>query len=65
VLDLGIEMAKQAHPALMAEAYHIALSEFFGRLDQCLPARAVETFYQCRLDLWFGFSTDAAAFQLG
>jgi len=36
----------------MTEANHIALSEFFGWLDQCLPARAVEAFFN--VDSIFG-----------
>ena len=65
MFNLGIEMAEQAYPALMAEANHIALSEFLGRLDQCLPARAIEALDQRRLDLRLGFPADAAATQLG
>jgi len=62
--DLGIEMAEQAYLALIAEAHLVARRQFFGRLDQRLPARAVEPFDQRRLDLGFGLTADAAAREL-
>ena len=65
VLDLGVEMAEQAHLALIAEPHHVARRQLLRRLHQGLPARAVETFDQRRLDLRLGVAADAAAFQLG
>jgi len=54
-------MAEKAHLALIAEANHIALRQFFCGLDQRLPARAVETLDQRRLDPRFAVAADAAA----
>ena len=65
VLDLGIEMAEQAYLAFIAEADDIALRQLFRRLDQRLPARAIEPLDQRRLDLRLGFAADAAARELG
>src|SRR5881396_2968503 len=58
-------MSEKAHLALIAEANHIALRQFFRWLDQRLPARAVETLDQRRLDPRFGVAADAAASKLG
>src|ERR1700716_913493 len=65
VLDLRIEMAEKAHLALIAEANHVALRQFFRRLDQRLPARAIEPLDQRCLDLRFGIAADAASLELG
>ena len=65
VLDLRIEMAKQADPALIAEANGVALRQLFRRAHQRLPARAVEPLDQRGLDFRFGVPADAAAFELG
>src|SRR5258708_2287561 len=54
-------MAEKAHLALIAEANHIALRQFFRWFHQRLPARAVETLDQCRLDLRFSVAADTAA----
>ena len=64
-LDLGVEMAEQADLALIAEANHVARRELLRRLDQRLPARAVEPLDQRRLDLRLGLAADAAAPELG
>ena len=64
-LDLGIEMAEQADLAFIAEANDVAGRELLRRLDQRLPARAVEPLDQRRLDLRLGLAADAAAFELG
>ena len=63
--DLGVEMAEQADLAFIAEANDVAGRELFGRLDQRLPARAVQPLDQRRLDLRLGLAADAAAFELG
>ena len=60
-LDLRIEMAEQADLALIAEADDVARRELLGRLDESLPARAVEPLDQRRLDLRLGLAADAAA----
>src|ERR1700737_5196691 len=57
-------MAEPAHLALIAETGHIPRQQFFCGLYQRLPARAVEAFYQCRLDLRVGLTANAAAFEL-
>ena len=54
-------MAEQADPALIAEADHVAGRQLLRRLDQGLPARAVEPLDQRRLDLRLGVPADAAA----
>ena len=63
-LDLGVEMAEQADLAFIAEANDVAGRELLRRLDQRLPARAVEPLDQRRLDLRLGLAADAAAFEL-
>src|SRR5207253_7261800 len=64
-LDLRIEMTEKAYLALIAEANHIALRQLLCRLDQRLPARAVEPLDQRRLDLRFGAAADASPVKLG
>src|SRR6185437_7585482 len=64
VLDLRVEMTQQADPALVAEADGVALGEFPGRLGQRLPARAVKTLDQRRLDEGFNAPPDTPAAQL-
>ena len=58
-------MAEQADPALVAEANDVARRELLRRLDQRLPARAVEALDQRCLDLRLGLAADAAAPELG
>ena len=48
--DRGVELAEEAHFALVAEPHHVADREPLGRLHQSLPARAVESFRQRRRD---------------
>src|SRR5437588_7929883 len=62
--DLGIEMAEQTYLALVAETDSVARQQLLGRLDQRLPARAVQPLDQRRLDLRLGVAADAAAAQL-
>src|SRR5215831_14321010 len=57
-------MAEQADLALIAEADGVALDELLRRLHQRLPARAVETPDQRRLDLRLGGAPDAAPREL-
>ena len=64
VLDLCVEMAEQADLAFIAEANHVARRQFLRRLDQRLPARAIEALDQCRVDLRLGVAADAAAPEL-
>ena len=64
VLDVGIEMAEQTYPALIAEADHVARGKFLRALHQRLPARTIEPLDQGRLDPRLGFAADAAADKL-
>ena len=42
VLDRGVELVEETHPALAAEAHDVADREPLCRFDQRTPARAVE-----------------------
>src|SRR5579863_3078342 len=64
VLDFRIEVSEQANLALAAETNDIAARELLGRLDQGLPARAVEPLDQRRLDLRFGLAADPPPLEL-
>src|SRR6185312_14064054 len=64
MLDLGVEIAEQADPALIAETDAVTLREFLCRLHQRLPARAVEALDKGRVDLRLGLAPDAAAMEL-
>ena len=57
-------MAEQADLALIAEANDVAARELLGRLDQRLPARAIEPLDQRRLDFRLGLAADPPAFEL-
>jgi hypothetical protein len=60
----GVELAKEAHPALVAEAQHIAGHQPLRRLHESAPARAIEPPMQRRLDRGLGIAAaDAAACQ--
>ena len=54
VLDAGIELAEEADAAFGAEAHDVADAELARALDQRLPARAVDTLDQRRVDLRLG-----------
>src|SRR5437763_11215585 len=58
--DLGIEMAEQAYLALVAETDSVARQQLLCRLDQRLPARAVEPRDQGRLALRLGGAAEPA-----
>src|SRR6185312_12384179 len=64
VLYLGVEMAEQADPALVAETDAVAFRELLCRPRQRLPARAVDALDQGRIDLGLGLAPDAAAVEL-
>ena len=64
LLDFGIEMAEQTDLAFIAETNDVATGKLLGRLDQRLPARAVEPLDQRRLDFRFGLPADPPAFEL-
>src|ERR1051326_7095269 len=62
--DSRIELAEEAHLALLAEAHHVARLELARRLDEGTPARAVEALMERRLDRRLGSGApDAPAVQ--
>src|ERR1700722_20044931 len=58
-------MAEQTNLAFVTETNDVAACELFGRLDQGLPARAIEPLDQCRLDLRLGLAADPPSLELG
>ena len=62
--DGSIEIAEQAHPALIAETEAVPDGELLCGSHQRLPARAVEPPDQRRLDLRLGGAADPPSGQL-